>query len=184
NFVTEATNGAMGAMVSNAALIKKVYVPKYVFPLEKTLFAFVNMLFSSIAVVIIMLVQRFALPWTAVLFFVPMLYTLVFGFGLGLVLSAMNVFFRDTGHLYGVWTTAWLYLTPIIYPVDILPEWMLKIIAWNPLYYYVDYFRQVVMYGTLPGLRVDAICAAFALGFLCLGVIVFKRAQDRFILYI
>jgi ABC-2 type transport system permease protein len=101
-----------------------------------------------------------------------------------MILAAGNVFFRDIGHLYSVWVMAWMYLTPILYPVDILPDAVKGFVNVNPMYYYVDYFRQVMMYGTAPDLQANLICASFSLVFLLLGLLVFKKAQDRFILYI
>ena len=106
NFMNEATSSAMVSIVGNAPLIKKVYIPKYIFPLEKVMFAFVNMLFSMIALVIMMGVTKLGIigsaadlniSWTIVLFFIPMLYTLVFSLGLGLILAAVNVYFPGGG---------------------------------------------------------------------------------------
>jgi ABC-2 type transport system permease protein len=183
NFVSEATTSSMNSVLGSAALIKKVYIPKYIFPLEKCIFALINTLFSMIAVVIIFFILRVVPPWTIIAFPISLLYTFVFSVGLGMILATLEVFFRDTGHLYGVWITAWMYLTPIIYPMDILPKAMETIVRMNPLYYYVEYFRYVVLYGEIPGLWLNAVCALFALGFLGVGVIFFKKAQDRFILH-
>lgn len=184
NFVTEATTGAMHSVVSAGPLIRKVYIPKYVFPLEKCLFSFVNMLFSAAATAIMLLILRVPVGPQALLFFLPLVYALVFSIGLGMVLAVLQVFFRDTAHLYGVFVTAWLYLTPVIYPVEILPEWMLPVVRCNPLYYFVDFLRQVVLYRSLPGLATRLCCPLFALFSLVLGGLVFKSRQDRFILFI
>lgn len=184
NFVVEATNGAMMSILGASSLIKKVYIPKYIFPLEKTIFALVNMLFSLIAVVIIMFFQRFVPSWTIILIPIPILYTFIFCIGLGLILASLNVFFRDISHLWGVFTTAWLYLTPIIYPMNSLPNAVQQIVKLNPLYYYVDYFRQIVMYGTVPNLTTNAVCIFLSLTFLAFGIIIFKKTQDKFILHI
>lgn len=184
NFMSEATSLAMTSVLSSAPLIKKVYIPKYIFPLEKCLFAFVNMLFSSVAVIIMFFVLHYKITWTALLFFVPMIFTLIFSIGLGLILSAADVFFRDIGHLYSVWITAWMYLTPVIYPMETLTAGMKNIMKFNPMFYYVDYFRQVVMYNNIPGLNFNLICFAFSFAFLFLGLLIFKLKQDKFILYI
>lgn len=184
NFMSEATSLAMVSVLSSAPLIKKVYIPKYIFPLEKCLFAFVNMLFSSVAVIIMFFVLHFKLTWTALLFFVPMLFTLIFSIGLGLILSAADVFFRDIGHLYSVWITAWMYLTPVIYPMETVNDAMKNVMKFNPMYYFVDYFRQVTMYNNIPSLNYNLICVGFSFGFLLLGLLIFKLKQDKFILYI
>ncbi len=187
NFVIEATNGSMTSIINASALIKKVYIPKYIFPLEKCMFAFVNMIFSLIAVVIMILILQMPLHWTIFMFPIPMIYALIFSIGFGLILSAGNVFFRDIGHLYSVFTTAWMYLTPIIYPVDVLqslPTGVLVVVKINPLYHYVNFFRQVVMYGTVPTLVTNLACAISAFVFLVAGLWIFRKSQDRFILYI
>lgn len=184
NFVSEATSTSMNSVIGAAALIKKVYIPKYIFPIEKCLFAFVNMVFSLIAVAVVFLILQTPLHWTIFLFPIPMIYTFVFSLGLSLILSAANVFFRDIGHLYGVWITAWLYFTPIIYPITVLPEFMQTLVKLNPLYYYVNYFRDVMLYGNIPTLQDNIICIGFSLITLLLGLVIFKKKQDKFILYI
>lgn len=184
NFVIEATNGALTSIVQSGYLIKKVYVPKYIFPVEKCAFALLNVLFSLVAVVIVIFVVGMPVHWTFLLIPIPIFYTFVFCIGLGLLLSSLNTFFRDTGHLYGVWTTAWMYLTPLFYPIDLIPDNVRFLIYCNPLYYYVDYMRTLTIEGRVPGIETNIICIEFALFFLIVGLIIFKKKQDRFILYI
>ena len=184
NFVTEATNFSMTSIIGAAGLIKKVYIPKIIFPLEKCLFALVNFGFSLIAAVIVFIATGVELHWTIVLFFIPVLYLLVFNFGFSLILATLNTFFRDVGYLYNVFITLWMYLTPIIYPLDAIPPMMQSIVRINPLYHYVDYFRQVTVMGTVPGLEANLICIAYSLIFLFLGVMVFQKNQNKFIFYV
>jgi ABC-2 type transport system permease protein len=101
-----------------------------------------------------------------------------------MILSATNIFFRDVGHLYGVWITAWMYLTPIIYPAELIPDSIRWFANANPMYYYVSYFRDVMMYSAIPDFKSNVLCAAFAGAFLIIGLVVFKKTQDRFILYV
>lgn len=184
NFMTEATSGSLTSILGAAGLIKKVYIPKYIFPLEKCLFALVNTLFALIATVILMPFLGVVLAPTVFLFWVPMIYVLVFSVGFGMLLSAANVFFRDIGHLYSVWITAWMYLTPVLYPAELIPDKVKWFISANPMYYYVRYFRDVMMYNTIPDFKTNVICGAFAIAFLLIGLITFKCTQDRFILYV
>lgn len=200
NFMNEATTGSMGSMMGAAPLIKKVYIPKYIFPAEKVLFAFVNMLFSMVALIIIMLLTKFdllpkAVPqdivvsWTYLLFPIPLIYVLFFSLGLGLILAAYNVFFRDLTHLYSVFVAAWMYLTPIIYPMEMVKGTIVeRVMKFNPMYYYVTYFRCVVVSGTLPGdgdfINFNLKCIAAAAFVFIIGVLAFKKKQDRFILFI
>ena len=185
NFFSEATQNSLSSVLSAGALIKKVYIPKYIFPLEKCMFAFVNQLFSMIAVLIVMIFQRTAFHWTMILFFIPMIYVFVFAVGMSLILSSLTVYFRDIMHLYGVLITIWMYLTPLIYPIELIEgSWIMHIVRCNPLYYYMQYFRDVMMYGIVPGWEWNLICLAFSVGVLAIGVLIFKRLQDRFILHI
>jgi ABC-type polysaccharide/polyol phosphate export permease len=183
NFVSEATMLSMGSVLGSAQLIKKVYIPKYIFPLQKCLFAFVNMLFSLVAVALVFAALQTQLHVTILLFTVPILYAGIFSFGLGLILSAAAVFFRDVVHLYGIWVTAWMYLTPILYPMDVLPEWVQQILNFNPLVHYVEYARDVMINGVVPDLQANLICIGFALSTLLVGIVFFKKTQDKFILH-
>jgi len=188
NFVSESSGFSILSILQAAPLIKKVYIPKYVFPLEKTLFSLVNMVFSFLAFVIVfvifMITGQVTPHLTMLMFILPLIYVFVFTFGLNLILAALNVFFRDIGHLWGVFLTVWMYATPIIYPVEIVPSWLQSIIRFNPLYHYVTYFRNVMIYGTVPSFADNVICIAFALMFLALGVVVFRKSQNKFILHI
>jgi ABC-2 type transport system permease protein len=184
NFVAEATSLSLTSIIGAAGLIKKVYIPKYIFPLQKCVFAFVNMIFSLVAVIIIYVILQVPLHLTLLLFWVPMLYATVFSFGLGLILASANVFFRDVGHLYSVWITAWMYLTPIIYPESILPRMVKNILIFNPMYHYVTYIRNIMIYGVLPSFSDNFICIGLAVLFFGIGIALFKKTQDRFILYI
>lgn len=183
SFMTEATTLAMTAVIQASDLIKKVYIPKYIFPMEKCLFSFINMLFSFVAVIVVMLILKAQFYATFLLFWIPMLYALIFAIGLGLFLASATVFFRDIMHLYSVVTVAWMYLTPIFYPMDILPDFMFKVMSFNPLYHFVLYFRALIMQGHIPDLRTNLICMGFSAIMLILGALFFKKNQDKFILY-
>ena len=184
SFVTEATNTSMTSILSASALLKKVYIPKYIFPLQKCIFSFVNMLFSFVATIIVMIALKVPFRPSFFAFLIPMLYLFVFTVGLSFFLAAANVFFRDVGHLYSVFTTAWMYLTPIFYPTDILPEFMIDVMKFNPLYHYILYFRAVVMYNHIPDLHSNLVCIGYSLIMLIVGMWFFKKKQDKFILYI
>ena len=132
-----------------------------------------------------MLIQ--GVPFTAkmLLSFIPMIYALIFAFGMGLVLAALTVFFRDVEHLYSVWVTIWMYLTPIIYPEELVASTSVAtIMKLNPMYYYVHMLRSFMMYGTLPSINEHIICITFSLASLIVGLGLFKKVQDKFILYI
>ncbi|MDO4589847.1 MAG: ABC transporter permease [Slackia sp.] len=182
--MSDSTSTAMNSIIDSAALIKKIRINKIIFPIEKVLFQLVNFAISLIAVAIVMLFLQ--ITPTANLLFLPLLllYVTVFSMGLGLLLSALAVFFRDIIHLWSVVITAWTYATPLFYPVNILPEWMMGFEAINPMYHYVTYFRDIALWGTTPGLMENIVCLAMAAGTFAVGLLVFKRTQNKFILYV
>lgn len=189
NFFSEASSSSMSSIIGNASLIKKVYIPKYIFVLEKCAFSFINMLFSLIAMMGVVLFYvvngSVQLHLTVFLIFIPMIFIFIFSVGVGLALSALSVFFRDITHIWGVIMTVWMYLTPIIYPIDLLCdhglEWVVKL---NPLFYFVDDFRNLMINGIIPSIDHFAINFVICFGTLLFGMFIFRKVQDRFILHI
>ncbi len=186
NFFSESTSLSISSILTAAPLIKKVYIPKYIFPLEKCLFALVNFLFSLIAVAVVMLCQGVAPKITTLLIPIPIILCFIFACGASLFLSAATVYFRDIQHLYGVFLTVLMYLTPIIYPLSLLDghAFVLKVVTLNPMTQYVEYFRNLIMYGTMPSLQSNLICIGYALIMFLIGAAVFKKAEGKFILHI
>jgi len=184
NFYAEATNGAMSSVISGATIIKKLYVPKYIFPISKIFSAVINLGFSFVAFILVFLVLQTPFHWTMLLIPVPMLYVFIFAMGVGMILSSLAVFFRDITHLYGVIVTMLFFLTPIMYPVNILPQQMFHLIHLNPLFHYIEYFRDLALNGTIPGLWSNIVCLGFSFGTLAIGVYVKMTHQDKYILYL
>lgn len=183
-FYSEATSMAMGSVLGGAALIKKVYLPKYIFPLSRVLSSFTSMLLSMIALFIVILATDVTFSKTLVLLPWILGQVLVFCIGVGLLLSVLVVFFRDVQYLYSIFLTAFNYLTPIFYPESLLPDWLRELLIFNPLYNYIKFFRKIAVYGEWPTMNEHLICLAFTMGMLIIGIFVFKRKQNEFILYI
>lgn len=183
-FNSESTTTALNSIISNASLIKKVYIPKYLFPLSNVLSGLVNLGFSLIAMFIVMLITDAPFHATLLLLPIPIFYTFLFSVGLGILLSAVTVFFRDIAHFYSVFILAWTYFTPIFYPVEILPDAAMKIMQLNPMYHLVSYMRSIVLYGVFPSLKENLLCLCLGLLMLALGLFVFYKKQDKFVLYV
>ncbi|MDE7312850.1 MAG: ABC transporter permease [Eubacterium sp.] len=185
HFMTEATDQAVFSITGNSELLKKVYVPKYVFTLSKVTSSLVNLLFSLAAMFLVFICSgvRFSLYMLLIPLVLSQLY--VFSLGLGLFLAQAAVFFRDIQYIYSVLTTAWMYATPLFYPVDLLSDQMRRIVQiCNPMYHYVTQFRTLVLERTLPQAGSFVYGSVLAGLFLLLGVWSFLKTQDRFILYI
>jgi ABC-2 type transport system permease protein len=184
SLMATATSSSVTAIIEAAPLIKKVRVNKMVFVLQKVLFEMLNFALSLIAVVVVMVFYQ-VLPTLNILF-LPLLliYVLLFSLGLALLLSALAVFFTDLIYLWGVVILAWTYLTPLFYPMSALADWMRQIMEFNPMYHYVTYFRDILMYGTTPSVLENLICLGFAVVTCAVGMLVFLKTQRKFVLYV
>lgn len=185
NFMTESTNLALTSITSNASLLKKIYVPKYIFTLSKVTSSLVNLLFAMGAMLLVFLATK--IQFTVYMLFIPviLLEIYIFCLGFGLFLAQAAVFFRDLQYIYGVATTAWTYLTPIFYPITLLPENMQKLLMIvNPMCNYITQFRTVVLEQQLPA--AGDVGLGFGIGIVCMiiGTWSFFKSQDKFILYI
>ena len=183
-FFSDATNMSMGSIIQNGALIKKVYVPKYIFPMSRVFSCFVTLIFSLGAVIIVIIVTHTPIAWTIILLPLPLMYVCVFSLGVGMLLSVIAVYFRDALHLYGVLTTAWMYFTPIFYPLSAVPDQVRGLMELNPLYHIITCFRSVILYGEVPGVENTCACIISCALSVSIGLIVFKKKQANFILYI
>lgn len=182
NFFNEATTSSMTSILSNASLIKKVYVPKYLFVLARIFSSLINLMASLCALLAMMVVMRVELYWEIILSVIPL--TMLFGFslGVGLLLAALTVRFRDIMHLYAVFTTGLMYLTPVIYPMSMLSDTIKKIVMLNPLTNYLIMFRDTMFNQMMPTAESVFIGLAEMVVMLALGWWVFYKKQDGFIL--
>lgn len=181
---SEITNLCMSSVIGGAALMKKVNVPKYIFPLSRALSSLVNFVFSFLALIIVMLITRAPFSVSMLYAVVPVFYVFTFSTGVGFLLSAAAVFFRDITYLYGIFLTAVMYFTPLFYPISIIPDHFRWIISLNPLYHFVECFRTCAIYGAVPSLWQNVVCLTLAVLALGMGLYVFHKKQDQFILYV
>ena len=182
NFFNDSTTSSMSAIISSASLIKKVYVPKYLFVLSRVMSSFINLMASFTALLLVMVATRAELHWTVFLSVIPLAMVVLFSLGVGMFLAAITVRFRDVIHLYSVFTTGLLYLTPVIYPMAALPDVVKTIVMINPLTNYLLMFRDVMFNNTLPSVFSVLLGIAEAALALALGLYVFYKNQDEFIL--
>lgn len=184
NFFGEAVGLGLNSIIDNGHLINKVYMPKVIYPLSRVLSSSINLLISMLPLVVMMLAT--GLPLTKAMFLIPigLLSLLVFCLGMSLLLSTAMVFFRDTSFLWNIISTLWMYLTPTFYPVDIIPEAWLPIYKLNPMYQYITFLRSILLDGIAPSLELYAGCIISAVITFVLGYWVFKKNQDKFVLYL
>lgn len=182
NFFSEASTMALTSIVGNAALITKVYVPKYIYPVSRVLSSTVNLLLSLIPLFAVMLFTGAAVRPALLLLPFGLFCLLAFSLGVGMFLATTMVFFRDTQFLWGVVSMLWMYLTPIIYPESIIPESIMPLYKCNPLYHIVRFIRIIMMDGVSPEPKAYGLCLLASFIPLLLGAFIFKKQQDKFVL--
>ena len=182
NFFNEASNMTLQSIVGNAALITKVYVPKYIYPVSRVLSSMINLLLSLLPLFAVMLLTH--TPFRPALLLLPfgLVCLVAFSLGVGFFLSTSMVFFRDTQFLWGVLSMLWMYLTPIFYPESIIPGQYMLLYKCNPLYHIIRFFRIVLMDGVSPEPKAYLLCIIVSVLPLAAGALFFKKQQDKFIL--
>ena len=165
-------------------MITKVYVPKYIYPVTRVMSCSINLLLSLIPLALVMVITRTAFHFQDILIVFGIFCLLLFCLGVGLILASLMVFFRDTQFIWGVLVTILNFATPIFYPESIIPAKFMTIYKMNPLYHIVRFLRIVLMDGVSPEPKAYALCLIATLVPLAIGIFVFKKCQDKFVLYI
>ena len=184
SYFSESCSMTLMSIVGNSGLISKVYIPKYIFPMTKVLSSLINLLISLIPLFMVTLICGLWPTAAWLLLPYPLICLAVFALGLGMLLAAGMVFFRDIQFLWGVLSAIWMYLTPIFYPASILEDKLAWVPKVNPLYYFITFVRSCLISGESPEPGIYIMCAVFAAGMLLVGSLVFKKTQDKFALYL
>lgn len=184
NFFNEAVGQSMNSIVGNASLISKVYLPKYVYPITKVLSSGINLLLSLIPLFIAILITGEKITRAYLMIPYILICECLFTIGFGMMMAAAMTFFRDMGFLWGIISMAWTYLTPIFYPVSIIPPEMHTYYNINPMVHFVGAFRSIILDRLTPRPSELVICTLWGMGMLLIGAIVFKKSQDKFIFYV
>ena len=171
--------------MNHAGLIKKVKISYSVFPISNTLTALVNFGLSFIALALVMLILNQPFYWSMLMTITILPAILLFSLGIGFALASMFVFFRDVKHLYEIFLTLWMYLTPMFYSISMISnKFIAKIINLNPMTHFVTMFRNIVQWGTIPNIQEFLIVYGWAFLMLVVGYTIFKLNKRKYILYI
>ncbi len=184
NFFNEATSMCLSSIVGNAPLINKVYVPKYIYPFSRTLSSTINLLLSLVPMLIMLFITGTPLRPAALLLPFALLMLFMLSYGIGLILATMMVFFRDTQFLWGIFSMLLSYITPIFYPESIIPDKFMTFFKLNPLYHVIRFVRNIFIDGVSPEPKAYLLCFIICFIPFLIGIIVFRRNQDKFILNI
>ncbi len=181
NFFSQTTSAAMSQMVWGSALLNRIYMPRTAMVVSAIGTGLINVALSLVPLFLITLAVGLPLRLSVLFLPVAVLLLAAFALGVGLLLSAWAIYFPDIAEMYGVGLVAWMYLTPIIYPVETIPEkyryWFFHL---NPMYYLVQIFRTPLYEGVLPDWQLIAVGAVIAVFTLILGWMVFCSRADEF----
>ena len=180
SFFSQSTSYAMGTFVWGGSLIKRVYMPPTIFAVACVANCLINFFFSLVPLVVIMLALGH--PFYGTWWFVPIAVILLSAFSLGvsLLMSALAAFFTDMLDMYQVALQAWFFLTPIIYPANMLPARYAWILVLNPIHHMIQLVRDPIFLGQLPPWSTTLICTLWAIGALVGGAWYFVRKSDEF----
>ena len=184
SYFNESTHGGMNSLMSNAPVFSKVNVPKYLFLLSKNISSLINFGLSLIVFLIFALIDGVTFHWGFFTLIYPIACLVVFNIGMGLILSALFVFFRDIGYLYDIFTLLLMYMSAIFYEVESYSLTVQRLFLLNPVYCYIKYFRIVTLDGNIPSLSFHLLCAGYALILLLIGGVIYKKNNYKFLYYI
>lgn len=183
-FLAQALSYSVESIVTNGELLKKVYVPKSVFPVAAVVSNLINFLLSLGPLVLLLVVLRFPFHWTLLYLPVPLIGLALFALGCGFFCAAANVFFRDVSHILQIVLSAWFYVSPIIYSLDFVPQHYRLYLRLNPMIYELNGFRLAIYYGLLPTKASAALSLGVGVVATCVGYWFFRRTEDSLVYYL
>ncbi len=184
SYYRESTSGGMNALMNNSKIFTKVNVPKYLFLLSKNISSLINFGLTLCIFMLFVILDHVPIGIHFLALLYPICCLVLFNIGVGLVLSALFVFFRDVTYLYDVFTMLLMYMSAIFYTVDSYSPPMQKLFCCNPIYCYIKYFRIVVLDGHLPSIQFHLLCAFYAIFMLIVGGLIYKKNNHKFLYYV
>lgn len=184
NYFTEATTEGMQALVSNSSIFTKINVPKYLFLFSKNVSALIN--FGIILVIYFgfVAIEGISFTWQFLLLVYPVICLIIMNLGIGLILSALYIFFKDIQYLYRLFTQIVMYGSAIFYSIDILPQHLQAVFYCNPIFVCITYFRNIVLYNTVPDLHMHLLLAGYAVALFAMGCWIYKKNNYKFLYYV
>lgn len=180
-FFSSSINGGAVSILTQQDLVKKIYFPREVLPISYVTSSFINMLFSFVIIFAVLFVSGIGVNLLALVFLpVVMIIEYILALSIALIASACTVFFRDLEHILGIITMAWMYLTPIMYSIDRVPEKILPIFNLNPMTPVIIAYRDILYYKRIP--QVETLLQATIIGIIILiiGTLIFLKLQRNF----
>ena len=180
----ESTSQGMTSLMGNASIFTKVNVPKYLFLFSKNVQTLINFGLSLCVFFLFCILDHITFTWKFILLLYPIVCLVLFNVGVGLVLSALFLFFRDIQYLWSVFTQLLMYMSAIFYTIDRYSPEVQNLFLLNPIYLFIRYFRKIVIEATIPTIWFHLLMAADVLIALGLGCWMYKKYNTRFLYYV
>ena len=184
SYFSEATKSGMQALMENARIFTKVNVPKYLFLLSKNVQSFINFLLTLVILFLFVAFDNLAFTWKFICLLYPVCMLVLFNIGVGFILSALFVFFRDTQYLYDVFLRLLMYLSAIFYTIDKYSPMGQNLFLLNPVYLFIRYFRKIIIEATIPSVYFHLLMLADVVIVLAIGCWVYKKYNHKFLYYV
>ena len=184
SYFSESTSQGMASLMGNASIFTKVNVPKYLFLFSKNVQTLINFGLSLCVFFVFCVLDQITFTWKFILLLYPIACLVLFNIGVGLVLSALFVFFRDIQYLWSVFTMLLMYMSAIFYTIDNYSPMVQNLFLLNPVYLFIRYFRKIVIEATIPTVWFHLLMAADGGIGLGLGCWMYKKYNTRFLYYV
>ena len=184
SYFDEATTQGMTSLMGNAGIFTKVNVPKYLFLFSKNVQTLINFLLTLCVFFFFCVLDHITFSWKFILLLVPICCLVLFNIGVGLILSALFVFFRDIQYLWSVFTRLLMYMSAIFYTIDQYSQMVQNIFLLNPVYLFIRYFRKIVIEATIPTVWFHLLMFADVAIVLAIGCYMYKKYNTRFLYYV
>lgn len=181
NLITASLQGGSMSIITNESYLKKVYIPKLLFPLVTLGVELVNFLFSLLSLFVLALLFGAVLGWSLFLLPAALLLLTLFLFGLNMIISVVTVYFRDFSHILQIGLLGLFYLTPILYPVSYVSQTLFDFIRLNPFYYFINLFHLIIYDASQPVFFDWLPCIIFTFISIVIGMIVFQKKENDLI---
>ena len=183
-FFSESTSQGMSSLMGNASIFTKVNVPKYLFLLSKNVQCLINFALTLCIFVLFCILDDITFTWRWIMLLYPIGLLVCFNIGMGLILSALFVFFRDIQYLWSIFTQLLMYMSAIFYSVETYAPDVQNLFLLNPVYLFIRYFREIVIEATVPSLWFHALMLADTLIAVGIGCFMYKKYNHRFLYYV
>lgn len=183
-FFNESTTQGMSSLMSNTSIFSKVNVPKYLFLLSKNMQTLLNFAITLVVFFIFCIIDGITFTWHFIMLLYPILCLVIFNIGLGMILSALYIFFRDIQYLWTIFVQLLMYMSAIFYSVTEYSETVQRVFLINPVYVYIKYFRTIVIDNTVPSLEINVLAIGYALLAFGIGALIYKKCNHKFLYYV